>query len=162
MEDETETTRNGRSDIAGMGWDRVGWARRQTGKHEDATSERTVSSSVSQSATDLTWMENRPLSRLDVKLVSGGAGMQWRLSWLDPRTWLMTVKCSGKLLQREYHSRGAEQRCLISVTAPCACFGLTKVTKVVLVYIWANMGHLGIPMTISVHAFTSRCNNKYQ
>ena len=73
MEDETETTRNGRSDRAGMGWDRVGWARRQTGKHEDATSERTVSSSVSQSATDLTWMENRPLSRLDVKLVSGGA-----------------------------------------------------------------------------------------
>ena len=142
-----------------MGWDRVGWARRQTGKHEDATSERTVSSSVSQSATDLTWMENRPLSRLDVKLVSGGAGMQWRLSWLDPRTWLMTVKCSGKLLQREYHSRGAEQRCLISVTAPCACFGLTKV---ILVYIWANMGDLGIPMTISVHAFTSRCNNKYQ
>ena len=38
---------------------------------------QSASQSVSRAATDLTWMENRPLSSLDVKLVgSGGGGRQ--------------------------------------------------------------------------------------
>ena len=35
-----------------MGWDRVGWARRQTGKHEEATSERTNGILLCQSVSD--------------------------------------------------------------------------------------------------------------
>ena len=95
-----------------------GGARRQTSRYEDATNERARSlsrQSVSRAATDLTWMENRPPSRLDVKLVSGDGGMQgpgtaWQEATereeggLCSRIWLMTVKCSGKLVQRGRHS----------------------------------------------------------
>ena len=114
-EDKKESTRKRRR----MGSLSDGRARRQTSRYEDATNERARSlsrQSVSRAATDLTWMENRPPSRLDVKLVSGdgrrhaGARQEEEEATereeggLCSRIWLMTVKCSGKLVQRGRHS----------------------------------------------------------
>ena len=99
----------------------VGWARRQTSRYEDATNERarslslSVSQSVSQSCSDRFDVDGKSAALVSGREISerrrqaacrgtAGGGDGEEDGRVISRIWLMTVKCSGKLVQRGRHS----------------------------------------------------------